>query len=49
MKACFFGVKLNGKANWNPPSSKDINGNFDPIDKAGILTFIFTINPVQFK
>ena len=26
IKACFFGVKLNGKANWNPPTSKDING-----------------------
>ena len=23
IKACFFGVKLNGKPNWNPPTAKD--------------------------
>jgi hypothetical protein len=23
VKACFFGVKLNGKPNWNPPTAKD--------------------------
>ncbi len=26
VKACFFGVKLNGKPNWNPPTAKDQNG-----------------------
>jgi hypothetical protein len=23
IKACFNGVKLNGKASWNPPTAKD--------------------------
>jgi hypothetical protein len=23
IKACFYGVKLNGKPNWNPPTGKD--------------------------
>jgi len=23
VKACFYGVKLNGKPNWNPPTAKD--------------------------
>jgi Ran GTPase-activating protein (RanGAP) involved in mRNA processing and transport len=49
MKSCFFGVKLNGKPNWAPPTGKDANGHFDPIDKTGILTFNFTINPILFK
>jgi hypothetical protein len=49
VKTCFFNVKLNGKATWNPPTSKDINGMFDPIEKSGILSFIFTINPIVFK
>ena len=49
LKACFYGVKLNGKGNWNPPASKDINGLFDPIDKTGLLTFHFTTNPILFK
>lgn len=49
VKACFFGVKLNGKPNWNPPAGKDQNGNFDPIEKAGNLTFTFTVNPVLYK
>ncbi len=49
IKACFFGVKLNGKANWNPPAGKDANDLFEPIDKAGLLTFTFTTNPVLFK
>ena len=49
VKACFYGVKLNGKANWSPPVSKDINGMFDPIDKTGLLTFHFTTNPLLFK
>lgn len=48
-KGCFYSVKLNGKANWNPPVSKDINGLFDPIDKTGLLTFHFTTNPILFK
>ena len=26
IKACFVGAKLNGKANWSPPSTKDLNG-----------------------
>lgn len=49
IKACFYGVKLNGKPSWNPPAAKDINGHFEPIDKAGTLTFNFTINPILFK
>lgn len=49
VKACFYGVKLNGKPSWNPPAAKDINGHFEPIDKAGTLTFNFTINPILFK
>ena len=49
IKGCFYGVKLNGKANWNPPASKDINGLYDPIDKTGLLTFTFTTNPIIFK
>jgi hypothetical protein len=40
---------LNGKPNWAPPTGKDANGHFDPIDKTGILTFNFTINPILFK
>jgi len=49
IKACFYSVKMNGKTNWNPPASKDINGLFDPIDRSGTLMFSFTINPLAFK
>lgn len=49
VKACFQGVKLNGKNTWNPPTSKDINGMFDPIDTSGVLNFFFTINPLEYK
>jgi hypothetical protein len=49
IKACFYGVKLNGKPNWNPPAGKDQNGMFEPLEKTGLLTFTFTINPILYK
>ena len=49
VKACFYGVKMNGKPNWNPPTTKDASGVFEQIDKTGVLTFYFTINPILYK
>ena len=50
MKACFFGVKFNGKANWTPPVTKSENGEFDLGEVVpGKLDFSFTINPPLFK
>lgn len=49
IKACFFSVKLNGKPNWNPPSAKDQNGNYEVAEKTGLLTFYFTTNPIVYK
>lgn len=49
MKACFFGVKLNGKGNWNPPSNKDNLNQFEMAEQQGQLTFTFTVNPVEYK
>lgn len=48
-KACFNGVKLNGKANWNPPTLKDANDQHSIDESTGTLTFTFTINPILFK
>ncbi len=28
LKACFYGVKFNGKGNWTPPATKDAYGEF---------------------
>jgi len=51
VKSCFQNVKLNGKANWTPPTTKDKNNQFeiDPSHLTGTLTFQFTINPALFK
>ncbi len=51
VKQCFQNVKLNGKANWNPPTNKDTNGQFeqDANLSTGQLIFNFTINPILFK
>lgn len=49
IKGCFVGVKINGKPSWNPPTGKDSNGYFEPLDRSGALTFIFTINPILYK
>ena len=50
IKACFYGVKINGKANWTPPTNKDLQGSFDLGDQiTGNLVFQFTINPILFK
>ena len=49
-KACFNGVKLNGKANWNPPDKKSTSGLWDLKDTPdGRLEFYFTIDPVAYK
>lgn len=49
IKACFNGVKLNGKSSWTPPTNKDINDQYNIEESTGILTFTFTINPILFK
>lgn len=49
IKACFYGVKLNGKANWNLPSVKNELDQYEIPERSGTLVFTFTINPILFK
>lgn len=35
IKQCFQGVKMNGKASWNPPTNKDQFGQFEISDHTG--------------
>jgi hypothetical protein len=49
IKSCFYGVKLNGKPNWNPPTTKDQHGSFEVAEKTGVLMFYFTTNPILYK
>ena len=43
-------MKFNGKARWDPPSAKLLNGLWDLKDMlTGKLEFNFTVDPVSFK
>ena len=49
-KACFAGVKYNGKSNWSPPTQKQVSGLWDLKETPnGILEFHFTIDPPAYK
>jgi len=49
-KACFAGVKYNGKGNWNPPTQRQVSGLWDLKETPnGILEFHFTIDPPAYK
>eukprot|EP00347_Sterkiella_histriomuscorum_P017989 403347211 len=49
IKACFQGVKYNGKPSWSPPLTKDQFNQFEIQEHTGLLTFTFTINPILYK
>jgi len=51
-KACFFQLKMDGKAGkWDPPTVRnEVNGWWDiGEDPKGILEFIFTCDPLDYK
>ena len=49
-KACFVGVKYNGKSNWTPPIQRQISGLWDLKETPdGKLDFTFTIDPAAYK
>ena len=43
-------MKLNGKGNWSPPTTRELSGLWDFKDMPeGRLDFYFTIDPIEYK